>query len=93
MPYNIKLHKAAQRELEKSPIKDRLIHQIRNITQLRNPNHHEKVCQLRGHDVYRVKVGDWRVIFDLNKPDLEILQVVKRDRIDYDSLPKVYDRR
>ncbi|MBF0425399.1 MAG: type II toxin-antitoxin system RelE/ParE family toxin [Magnetococcales bacterium] len=39
------------------------------------------VCKLRGRDGYRLRVGNWRVIFDRDGNVLEILEIGSRGGI------------
>lgn len=34
---------------------------------------------LAGYDAYRFRIGDYRVIFDVNKNRIEVLLIVKRE--------------
>jgi len=71
--YRINIKKKAQKVLAKMPANQRnlLIQKIKAYAQ--NPDEGRNVIALRGVDAYRMRVGDWRVIFEKHDDVLLIL--------------------
>ena len=81
MTYSIFIEKSAQKDRAKIPQKDR-IRIIKSIEELsRNPRP-AKSKKLTGRDAWRIRVGDYRVIYEIYDVRLLILIVVIGHRKD-----------
>jgi mRNA interferase RelE/StbE len=80
MAYTVTLAPAAQRELRAFPatVQDRL---LRRIADLENDPRPPGVKKLAGEDeLYRIRVGDYRVIYAIEDAALTVLVVKVADR-------------
>jgi mRNA interferase RelE/StbE len=62
MPYEILLKRSAERELATLPgnVHDRIVERINHLGTVPRPH---GSARLRGHDGYRIRVGDYRVLY------------------------------
>ena len=81
MTYKIFIEKSAQKDLSKVPRKDqnRIIKSIEELSI--NPRS-AKSKKLTGRDAWRIRVGDYRVIYEIHHERLLILIVVIGHRKD-----------
>ncbi len=79
--YEIALSETAAKEIEKLPkdLQDRIIAVLERI----NINPYHNVKKLVGSEAYRIRVGKYRIILDINEKlkRIEVLRVGKRDSI------------
>ena len=81
MIYAVEFTKSAQKELKKLP-KDVGIRIARAIVKLSNNPKQGKVRPMVGIKSWRLRVGDYRVIYDISDAKLTILVVRVRHRKD-----------
>ena len=69
--YNLNISKTAQKQLDKLPenVADSLIETIQNLAYYPRPQGCKK---LKGRDGYRIRKGDYRIIYDINDNILTI---------------------
>lgn len=86
--YQVKLTSRAQRELDKLPAKDleQIVAAIRQLPDNPRPLGTKK---LRGY-IYRIRVGDWRIIYAVFDKD-NLIVVGKIARRSEDTYDKVKD--
>jgi len=92
--YEINVHKGALRELENLPTErmKALKRQIRRIAQKDEPTNNAATKSLRGYeDLFRVRLGRYRIICELKKPTLRVLSVGKREYV-YSSMDVIEQR-
>ena len=72
MNYNIKIRKKAQKSLAKipNPFQSNIIKKIRELAQ--NPYSHQS-RKLTGRDAWRIRIGNYRVIYEIFENELVIL--------------------
>ena len=77
--YQIRISRSAQKQLDKLPdaIADTLIHSISLLTKNPRPPGYKK---LKGRDAYRIRKGDYRIIYDIydNVLTVEVIDVGHR---------------
>ena len=77
-------HPTADKELARLPLADqrRVLGNLNAICQLPHPLRSRHVIKLAGYrePIYRLRVGDWRVIFLIRERALYILSVRPRQR-------------
>ena len=75
MTYSVLIRKSAQNALAHipSPYQDRIIQAIRNLSHAPRPAGAKK---LAGREAWRIRVSDYRVIYEIHDDRLEILIVV-----------------
>ena len=80
MKYQVYYEKEALRELDKLEplISRRMIKKIKQLSE--NPSSCD-IKKLKASDYYRLRVGDYRVIFIFNKNIIKILKVGHRQQI------------
>lgn len=86
--YRVVLTKRASKGLEKAPehIRKRFVEAIDVLRQSFAPIKLFDVKKLKGYtDTYRIRVGDWRMIYELRRKEatIVILEIGPRGRIDY----------
>lgn len=94
MGYQPVLHTTAERELNSLPQEDagRLKSLIKDICEYREPTQHQKIRHLEGQDgLFRLREGGVRAILALEKPNLVVLKVGKRDSV-YDDIDDIDQR-
>ena len=88
--YRLKLTSQAQRQLDKLPAEDlgRIVAAIQQL--VANPRH-SGTEKLRG-PIYRIRVGDWRVIYAVfNKDNLIIVgKIAGRSKDTYDRMKDLF---
>jgi mRNA interferase RelE/StbE len=74
MPYSLDFSKQALKELEKinEPFYSNIKEAIFNLTENPRPNGYKK---LKGRDGYRIRIGNYRVIYDIFDTEL-IIEIV-----------------
>jgi len=86
--YSVFLHRKANKELSKTPpeTRNRIIESIKTLKN--NPKARGK--KLKPLDFYRIRVGDYRVIYEVLEPEKKaiILAVGHRSKI-YDDFKKI----
>lgn len=80
MKYEIKFERRAFQELNKL---DQIISRrlLKNIKELQEGFKSKDVKRLKGKDTYRLRVGNYRVLFDIEKELIKILKVGHRKNI------------
>jgi mRNA interferase RelE/StbE len=73
--YNVRIKRSAAKELEGFPLRDRrrIVQRIESLASDPRPPGHEK---LSGEEKYRVRQGDYRILYEIVDRDL-IVTVVK----------------
>ncbi|MFQ5535480.1 MAG: type II toxin-antitoxin system RelE/ParE family toxin [Sphingomonadales bacterium] len=80
--YKVAYSKFALRNLKKLPINDRQRIRAKIAEYAVDPKAHaHQVKMLQGRDGYRLRVGKWRVIFDVDGTVLEVIEVGARGSI------------
>jgi mRNA-degrading endonuclease RelE of RelBE toxin-antitoxin system len=70
--------KTSLQDLPQDP-RERLTTVLEEVSRERRPCEHSKCSLLENQsDVYKVKVGDWRALLRLRKPELRVLRVGHR---------------
>jgi mRNA-degrading endonuclease RelE of RelBE toxin-antitoxin system len=81
--YDVVVHHDAKKVINNLPPNDkhRVTQAIKDVAGTRQPTNHSK-CQImqndRGEKVYKIRVGDYRAIAQLDKPELQVLKVSTR---------------
>ena len=80
MIYKIKFEKRAFQELDKL---DQIISRriLKNIKELKKNFHTKDVKRLKAQDIYRLRVGNYRVLFYIENDLIRILKVGHRKNI------------
>ncbi len=75
MPWQIEFEPAARRELRDldRPTQERILKSLANVAD--NPRTAPNVKALQGQPGYRLRVGDWRVVYTLQDDVLTVLVV------------------
>ena len=80
MPFNIAWDEKAYREIEKlEPIIARRI--VKKIDELSENPYSKDIMKLKGEESFRLRIGDYRVIFVIDKDRILILKVGHRKNI------------
>ncbi len=81
MSYSILIERTAQKSLAKiaQPDQDRIIQAIRSLAENPRP---PRVKKLSGRDAWRIRIGNYRVIYEIHDEELRILVVVIGHRRD-----------
>ena len=95
MPHrDIWIEKSSKRKFHslQSDIRERIAGALETLTQYRDPLDHPKVTVLSGPEetTYRLRVGEFRVVFTLDHGRILIHRVGRRKSI-YDGINNVYD--
>jgi len=82
MPYTVKLKRSAEKELDNLPTKihDKVINILLSLKENPFPRNSKK---LRGREGYRIRVGDYRILYlvdDLDK-NIEVISVAHRREV------------
>ncbi len=79
MPYQIQIRKSAQKQLDKLPdeVADKLLDTIEALAE--NPRPHGYI-KLKGSEGYRIRKGDYRIIYDIYDNLLVVDVVAVGDR-------------
>jgi len=82
MPYTVKLKRSAEKELDNLPtrIHDKVINILLSLKENPSPRNSKK---LRGHEGYRIRVGDYRILYLIDESDknIEIISVAHRKEV------------
>ncbi|MDK9700602.1 MAG: type II toxin-antitoxin system RelE/ParE family toxin [bacterium] len=80
--YNLLLTKAAERDLNRlpAPIVRRLIPEIRSLTE--NPKPHGSRKIIGSKNSWRIRIGDYRVIYEIDEINQSILIQIVNHRKD-----------
>jgi mRNA interferase RelE/StbE len=82
MPYQVQIGKSAQKQLDKLPdeVAEQLLDAIENLAVNPRPSGCKK---LKGRDGYRIRKGDYRIIYDVfdNVLVIDIIAVGHRKEI------------
>lgn len=82
--YEIQIHKGALRELKQLPTErsQALKKQLRRIASKQEPTNNAAVKILSDYDnLFRIRLGRYRIICELDKPTLRVLGVGKREYV------------
>jgi mRNA interferase RelE/StbE len=72
--YKITFTKQAAKSLQKIPLKTAVIIREKLVQLAENPfAAHLNATKLQGRPGYRLRVGDWRVIYEIQKDELVII--------------------
>ncbi len=73
--YSLFLKKSAERDLRKIPQTDlqRIIQRIKELAATPRPSSSEK---LAGQDSYRIRQGDYRIVYTVND-DRQLIEIIK----------------
>ena len=73
--YSLRIKKSAEKELRSVPKTDlaRIVHRIQTLTNDPRPSGSEK---LSGEDGYRIRQGDWRVIYLIDNV-AQVIDIIK----------------
>jgi mRNA interferase RelE/StbE len=86
--YRLLLRRSVAKDLERVPKRDlkRILERIRLLAREPRPPGHEK---LAGHERYRIRQGDYRIVYSVQDEDLSVWIVKVGHRRDiYDRLTK-----
>ena len=74
MKYKLFIEKVAQKELSKVPHKEqlRIIAAVKNLTENPRP---PGVKKLTGRDAWRIRIGNYRIIYEIQEDKLIVLIV------------------
>ena len=78
MTYRVELVKAAVKEYHDIPSHERPTVKKAILNLEKNPRN-PQVKKLEGRDYYRLRVGDWRVIFAISEP-LKLVTIIAVER-------------
>lgn len=82
MSYIVKLKRSVEKELERLPekIHDRIVHALLSLKE--NPLPHG-VKKLHGREGYRIRVGDYRILYTINDTEqkVEVFSVADRKEV------------
>ena len=82
MPYTVKLKRSAEKELDNLPtrIHNKVINLLLSLKENPFPRNSKK---LRGHEGYRIRVGDYRILYLIDESDknIEIISVAHRKEV------------
>jgi mRNA interferase RelE/StbE len=74
MRYRVILPRSVQKELDRLP--DDVVKRIlARLTQLETDPRPADVKKLKGRDAWRIRVGDYRVIYEIHDRELQILVI------------------
>ncbi len=74
MRYRVILPKSVQKEVDRLP--DDVVRRIlARLAQLETDPRPADVKKLKGRDAYRIRVGDYRVIYEIHDRQLEVLVI------------------
>jgi mRNA interferase RelE/StbE len=92
--YNTVIHQHAERALNGLPEKEQhtLRETLQAVAKCEEPSQHEKVRAMEGQaGMYRVRVGDYRAIYTLEKPYLVVVAVGSRKNV-YENVDELHQR-
>lgn len=79
--YNVQIRRSAEKEIEKLPKKDRQ-KVIEKIGGLRENPHPSGVKKLSGEEKYRLRQGNYRILYELHDAIVIVVVVKVADRKD-----------
>lgn len=81
--YDIQVHKTAKKELESLAEHHyrRVTSVIEAIAQTEEISSHPKVSPLKGQDVCKARIGEYRILLKLEKPTLKVLKIEPRSTV------------
>ena len=92
MPYSLKLHRDIEKQIERMPTKDRerVAASMRSLRD--DPRPHG--CVRLQDDLYRVRVGDYRIIYAIFENDLLVFvcKTARRAEATYRDLREMIER-
>ena len=82
MPYTVKLKRSAEKELDNLPTKihDKVVNILLSLKE--NP-FRRNFKKLRGREGYRIRVGDYRILYLIDESDknIEVISVAHRKEV------------
>ena len=82
MPYTVKLKRSAEKELDHLPTKihNKVINILLSLKENPFPRNSKK---LRGREGYRIRVGDYRILYliDESEKNIEVVSVAHRKEV------------
>ena len=82
MPYTVKLKRSAEKELDHLPTKihNKVINILLSLKENPFPRNSKK---LRGREGYRIRVGDYRILYLIDESDknVEVVSVAHRKEV------------
>ncbi len=82
MPYTVKLKRSAEKELDNLPTKihDKVVNILLSLKENPFPRNFKK---LRGREGYRIRVGDYRILYLIDESDknIEVISVAHRKEV------------
>ena len=82
MPYTVKLKRSAEKELDNLPTKihDKVINILLSLKENPFPRNSKK---LRGREGYRIRVGDYRILYLIDESDknIEVVSIAHRREV------------
>ena len=82
MPYTAKLKRSAEKELDNLPkkIHDKVINILLSLKENPFPHNFKK---LRGREGYRIRVGDYRIVYTIGESDknIEVISIAHRKEV------------
>ena len=82
MPYTVKLKRSAEKELDNLPAKiyDKVINLLLSLKENPFPRNSKK---LRGREGYRIRVGDYRIVYTIGESDnnIEVISIAHRKEV------------
>ena len=95
MSRSVWIEKSTERKYKslKNSDRERLKEHLTEVSELQAPSEHPKVKLLEGprETVYRLRVGDYRVVFTTKMGKLKVWKLGRRKDI-YDSINTTYDK-
>jgi len=92
--WQLVIHQAAQRELANvtGEVADDLTDRLKQASYHKQPTDCPFICHIENEtDLWRVRAEDYRALCVLNKPEIQVLAIGKRNRV-YDSIETAKDR-
>lgn len=92
--YEVRLHRDADKSLSELPddVTERIKTVIREVSESRKPTSHSKCTVLNNNHsetLYKIRVGSYRVLAELEKPELRVLRVGERSKV-YEGVDGLY---
>jgi mRNA interferase RelE/StbE len=92
MPYKLKLHREIEKQLERMPHKarERVVATMRSLREEPRPHNSIRLED----DIYRVRVGDYRIIYAIFDAELVVLicKTARRAEATYRDLREIIQR-
>jgi mRNA-degrading endonuclease RelE of RelBE toxin-antitoxin system len=92
--YDIQIHQEAKANLSSldTTHRERITNTIVEVSGYRKPSDHSKCKVLNNNPkntLYKIRVGDFRVLLELDKPNLNVLKIGDRDNF-YSEIPNIH---